>query len=127
MGDKTNKPSLFERAMRLADRFFDGVDALNKMGEAAQKQNVEFFDEKIPGFKNSFEESMKSAAAAGDKLEERAEKLLFGKDLYLGAGGKERKARDEKMALDEKIKDAKARADSQASSKAKSKEKESER
>lgn len=110
MAKKSNKPSLFTRAMNFADRFFNGVDKFKDMAAEAEKKNVEFLDEKIPGFKENYEKSRRSAQELGSKLEAKAEKMLFGKDLYLGAGGEERKAADAKQeSLDERIKSAEAK------------------
>ncbi len=110
MAKNTNKRSFFERAMNLADRFFDGVNKLQKAGVEARIQNVELLDQMNPSFKESYEKSMQKVAEVGSKLEGKTEKILFGRDLYLGAGGETRREEDKRRSLDDQIKSASSRA-----------------
>ena len=110
MAKNGNKQSFFDRAMSLADRFFNGIDKLKKAGDEARKQNVELLDQMNPGFKESYEQSMKNAAELGSKLEGKTEKILFGKDMFLGAGGEARKEEAKHPSLDDQIRSASARA-----------------
>lgn len=109
MAKNAKRPTLFERAMNLADRFFAGVDKINKAGDEARKQNIELIDEMYPGFKESHEKSMQKAAEIGSKLEGKTEKILFGRDMYWGAGGEARKAEAQHRSLDDQIQSASSR------------------
>ncbi len=110
MAKNADKPSFFDRAMKFADRFFDGIAKLKEIGDEARKQNVEMLDEINPGFKESYEKSVQKAAEVGSKLEGKTEKILFGRDLYLGAGGEARKKEAQQRSLDDQIKSASERA-----------------
>ena len=83
MARNDKRVSFFDRLMNFADRFFEGLRKLKEMSAQAEKENVEFLDEKIPGYKKSHEEAMASAAKLGSKLESKAEKLLFGKRMWI--------------------------------------------
>jgi len=128
MAKNRDQQSFFDRAMSFADRFFNGVDKLKKAGDEARKENVELLDQMNPGFKESYERSMKNAAELGSKLEAKTEKLLFGKEMYWGAGGEARKEEEKRRSLNEQIQSASSRTtEPQAKDKAPAKESSPER
>ena len=109
MAQKKDKPSLFDRAMSLADRFFERVEKFKKMSDEAQKQNIEILDVLYQDFKESAKQELRSAVELANESEANTGKLLMGKELHLWLE-KEQQKLDSKPSLDDQLHAASVKA-----------------